>query len=249
MAKHPTSSRVRREDHGPDDAFVATVKRTYAWGRENARVVGIALVVVLLVIAGGIWYMAQQRQLETQAAARLGEVHQTVATGNAELAIRDLERYLERFGGTRTADQARLLLASILLGENRPQEAREALGNLPRNLDRPFGMAAARLDAAALEEAGDFEAAADTYRRIAADARFTYERREALADAARVSLQNGDPAAAARLYERVVETFAQDDQGRGYYEMWLAEARARTDNGLTAASAPGAPAPQGDPEG
>lgn len=234
MAKHPTSSRVHREDHGPDDAFVTTIKRGYEWGRENSRAVGVVLAVVAVVAIGALWFTTQQRQLESQAAARFTQVQQSIASGNSQLAIRDLQAYLDRFGGTETADQARLLLAAILLGEDRAQEAIAALGDLPDDLDVPFGLAAARLQAAAHEAAGDYEDAVGAYQRIASRARFPFERREALADAARVRLQNGEPDGAARLYQQVVDSFAADEQGRGYYEMWLAEARAQARNGLAA---------------
>lgn len=235
MAKHPTSSKVHREDHGPDDAFVNTVKRSYSWGRENGRVVAVVLALMLVLGVGAFWYISQQRQLEAQAASRLNEVQQSVASGNPQLAIRDLQAYLDRFGSTETADQARLILASILIEQEQPQEAVQALGELPGELDRPFGLAAARLEAAAHEEMGDIDAAVRTHLRIADRARFPYERREALSDAARLHSQNGEPDRAADLYERVVAMFDEDEAGRGYYEVWLAEARA--------AAREGAPAP------
>lgn len=226
MAKHPTSSRVHREDNSPDDAFVSGIKNTYTWSRANSRVVAITLGVVLLVAVGAFWFTSQQRQLENQAAARFTQVQQTVASGNAQLAIRDLQTYLSQFGGTRAADQARLLLAGILMEQDQPQEAVEALGDLPKDIDRPLGLAAARIEAAALEESGSLEEAVRAYQRIASDARFTYQRREALADAARVQLALGEPGRAARLYQQIIETFQPDEQGRGYYEIWLAETRA-----------------------
>lgn len=236
MAKHPTSSRVHREDPGPDDAFVSTIKRGYHWGRENGRVVGVVLGVVVLVAIGALWYTSQQRQLEAQAATRLSAVQQSVASGNTQLAIRDLQAYLDRFGGTETANQARLLLAGILLSEDQGQQALEALGELPQDLDEPFGLAAARLQAAAYEALGQVDEAVSTYRRIANEARFPFERREALADAARVQLQNGQADNAVRLYQQVVDSFAEDEQGRGYYEMWLAEARAQAEKGVVAST-------------
>lgn len=234
MAKHPTSSKVHREDHGPDDAFVNTVKRSYSWGRENGRVVAVVLGLILILAIGAFWYISQQRQLETQAASRLNQVQQSVASGNPQLAIRDLQAYLDRFGSTETADQARLILASILIEQERHEEAVQALGELPDELDRPFGLAAARLEAAAHEETGDLEAAISTHLRIADRARFPYEQREALSDAARLHTQNGEPNRAADLYERVVDMFDDDEPGRGYYEVWLAEARATAREGAPA---------------
>lgn len=248
MAKHPTSSRVHREDNGPDDAFVATIKRSYAWGRENTRLLSIALVLVIVAGSLAIWYTTQQRQLEAQAAARFSEVQQTVASGNTQLAIRDLQAYLSRFGGTRTANQARLLLAGILLGEDRPQEAVQALGDLPDDFDRPFGLAAARVQAAAYEASGHVEEAVDTYRRIADGARFPFERREALADAARIRLDNGEPDQAARLYEEILTTLDEDEEGHAYYSMYLAEARAQAEGGVASTPASAETTPDTTPD-
>jgi predicted negative regulator of RcsB-dependent stress response len=231
MAKHPTSSRVHREEHGPDDAFVASVKGIYAWGQKNSRALTIGFVVILVLAAGTVWYTSQQQRVESEAAARLNTVQQSVLSGNAELAIRDLQNYLNRFGSTQTAGQARLILAGLLLDQEQPDRALEALGDLPDDLDEPFGVAAARLRAAALEQAGQADEAVDAYEGIADGARFAYQRREALADAARVRLQSGDPDRAATLYEQVLDTFEPQEQGRAYYEMWLAEAKAQGEKG------------------
>lgn len=238
MAKHPTSSRVHREDHGPDDAFVTTIKRSYAWGRENARAVIVVLTVVVVAAVAAIWFTSQQRQLEVQASARFSEVQQTVASGNTQLAIRDLQSYLDRFGGTRAAAQARLLLAGILLDQDRGQEAIDALGDLPDDLEEPFGLAAARLQAAAFEATGNVEEAVSTYQTIADRARFPFERREALAEAARLRLDNGEPDRAVRLYENILATFDEDedDSEKAYYTMWRAEAQAQAEGGTAPAS-------------
>lgn len=248
MAKHPTSSRVHREDHGPDDAFVNTVKRGYSWGRQNSRAVTILLAVIVIAGIFAIWFISRQNQVEAAASQRLTEVQQSVMSGNTQLAIRDLRTYLDRFGGTETANQARLMLASILIDQDQAQEATEALGDLPGDLDEPFGLAAARLEAAAHEELGNIDQAVSTYLRIADRARFDYQRREALADAARVRLQEGQADQAAGLYERVLETFGEDEAGRGYYELWLAEARAQAEEGGAAPVQPDT-AGQDDAEG
>lgn len=235
MAKHPTSSRVHREDpHGPDDAFVSGIKNTFEWGRQNSRLLSVVLVIIAIAAVVGVWYVSQQRQLEAEAAARLGQVQQSVASGNAQLAVRDLEAYLDQFGGTRTADQARLVLASIYLDQDRVPDALEALGDLPDDLDEPFGLPAARLQAAAFEEAGNDDQAASTYLRIADNARFDYERREALADAARIRMQNGEPDVAASLYQRVLDMLDEDEAEHGYYQIWLAEAQAEAREGRAA---------------
>ena len=231
MPKHPTSSRVHRDGGGPDDAFVAAVDRVVAWSRSNSRALIIAGVLLLAGVLIGIYYVNSQRRIEAQAQVEYGQVQQSLASGNRQLAIRDLQSFISRFDGTSAARPARLGLADLLLSEGRAEEAVEALGDLPDDLDEPFGIPASRQLAAAYEELGRADDAVSVYRGIGDRARFPFERREALADAARVRFQNGDPAAAADLYERIVDLFEPDEPGRGYYAMWLAEARARAEPG------------------
>lgn len=239
MSKKPTSPRGRHDDEVPDDAFVGTVKRIIAWGKDNSRQVTIGGAIVVVAAAFAAWFTVQQRSLEANAQTRLAQVQQSVASGNPQLAIRDLRSYLGTFGSTDAADQARLLLADVLLSQDSAGAAIGALGSLPNRLDDPFGLAAARLEAAALEGAQRYDEAIQAYRELARNARFPYQRREALADAARLELQHGQPSEAAALYQQVLDTFDSNESGMSYYQMWLAEARARerTGQGPTEGSA------------
>lgn len=238
MTKKPSSSRVHRDDDVPDDAFVGTIKRIIAWGQENTRQVTIGSAVILVIAAVAAWMIIQQRNLEASAHTRLAQVQQTVASGNTQLAIRDLQSYLDTFGSTDVADQARLTLADLLTRTGQPQQAIDALADLPSRLDAPFGLPAARLEAAALEQMGRHDDAISAYDRIAANARFPFQRREALADAARLELQYGSPEQAVDHLQRAVTTFDEGEAGRGYFEMWLAEARAQARAGQATAAPP-----------
>jgi predicted negative regulator of RcsB-dependent stress response len=241
MPKHPTSPRVPKPAPEPDDKFIFAVEQTATWARAHSRELIIGAVVLIVVIAAGLYYWESQRRVEAEAATRLTEVQQTVMTGNAPLAIRDLQTYLNTFGGTSAAREARIMLADLLLTQERPQDAITALGRLPRDLDEPVGIAAAQILAAAQESMGDHDAALDTYQRIARNARFQFQRREALSDAARLALDTGRADLAADLYDRLIQTFEAEDPSRGYYEMWRAEALARAARGV--GTAPAVPAP------
>ncbi|MDX1673402.1 MAG: tetratricopeptide repeat protein [Longimicrobiales bacterium] len=238
--KHPTSSRVHRQSDVPDDAFVGTIRRVIDWVQDNQREAIIGAAAIAIVAGGAVWFVVQQRSLESTAQTRLSQVQQTVASGNIPLAVRDLQSYLDTFGGTEAADQARIILADLLIAQEQPEAAIDALGNLPSRLDAAFGIAAARIEAAALELLERYDDAIQAYLDIADNARFPFQRREALADAGRVQLQHGDPEAAVDLFDRVLESFEEGQTGRGYYEMLLAEARARarTGQGSTTVPAP-----------
>jgi predicted negative regulator of RcsB-dependent stress response len=249
MPKKPTSPRVPKLEHEPDDKFILAVERVTFWARENSRALVIGGVVLAVLVLAGVYYLDSQRRVEAEAATRLGEVHQTVMTGNVPLAIRDLQTYLGTFGGTRAAREARLILADLLLSQDRPQDAIQALGRLHRDLDDPVGLAAAQILAAAYEQLGDHDSAIETYRRVARDARFTFQRREALADAARVALDTNQNSLAAELYDRLLQTFEPGEPGRSYYEMWKAEADARAQTGAAAMPMPTpTPAPPAEDE-
>ncbi len=225
MPKQPTSPRAPRHQPEPDDKFLFTVEQIALWGRTHARLLVIVGVVLLIAVAGGVWYVDSQRRLEAEATTRLSEIQQTVLTGNIPLAIRDLQTYIGTFGGTRPANEARLLLADLLLGQQRPAEAIQALGRAPRDLDEPVGIAAAQVLAAAYEALEQYDDALDTYRTIARNARFQFQQREALMDAGRLAMAIGRPEIAADLYDRLVQTFEPTEAGRGYSEMLREEAR------------------------
>ena len=186
---------------------------------------------MLVVVAPVLYDRNIQRSIETRAAGEFTQLQATIASGNTELAIRDLRDFVGRFGSSEPGRQARIILAEILLYEGQHAEAVEALGGLERDLDEPMGTAAARIRAAAHEAQGEVDEAVSLYLGIAEAARFDFQAREALGNAARVRLQAGDAADAAALYQRAVDTFEPDEAGRGYYEMWLAEARARAESG------------------
>lgn len=247
MPKHPTSSRVPKPQQEPDDKFLLAIERVAYWARQHSRQLVIGGIVLVILVAAGLYYFETQRRLEAEAATRLTEVQQTVMTGNMPLAIRDLQTYLATFGGTAAAREARLMLADLLIAQERPADAIQALGNLHRDLDEPVGLAAAQLLAAAHENLERYDDAIDTYRRIARNARFEFQRREALADAARVAMETGRHDMAAGFYEDLLQTLEEGDPDRGYFEMWHTEARARAQAGPGAAPAatpatPAAPA-------
>jgi predicted negative regulator of RcsB-dependent stress response len=248
MPKHPTSPRVPRPQTEPDDKFILAVERTTLWARQNSRQLLIGAIVLAIAVAAGVYYWQSQRRVEAEAAARLTEIHQTVMTGNVPLAIRDIQTYLGTFGGTRAANEARLILADLLIAQERPAEAIAALGRLPRDLDEPIGLAAAQLLGAAQEALGQHQDAVETYRRVSRNARFEFQRREALADAARVAMDSGQPDLALEFYDRLVDSVEEADPMRGYFEMWRAEARARLAAGTGGAPPAATPVTPAQPE-
>jgi predicted negative regulator of RcsB-dependent stress response len=234
MAKHPTSRRVHRTAHD-DDAFVSGVLESGLWAREHGRTLVIAGVVSILAIVLLLYFTNYRRKLNETAATDLSQVRATVQSGNVQLAKQDLERYVKRFGDTPAGAEAKLLLGQMQLETNEPARAIETLRPLADDVESPLGFNAALMLASAQEINKQLDEAERTYLRVADDARFVFQTREALDRAARLRLDRGNPNGAAELYERILATFEKDnDETRAEqsaYEMRLSEIRAKTPAG------------------
>lgn len=222
--RHPTSRRTRHEQDNADDLFVAKVLEISQWAsRHRQALVGIGIAVAV-VVGGGLYWRNYQASLQEQATQELVTIQQTRALGDPEQAKADLQVFLQRFGGTPMADEARLLLGEVELETGNPDGAVSALEALSGSRS-PLGMQATYLLAAAHEEAGEPDRAERLYLTVANRAELSFFVRDALAQAARIRLDRGDHAGAAQLYEEILTYYEEGDPERGLYESRLAEAR------------------------
>lgn len=226
MTKHPTSRRGAH--HGvadSDDVFVTRMIELSAWAKAHTRTLVIGAIVLAIAIIG-TWQYVEYRQAMTQrAGVELLEIRGTAASGNYPLASRDLEAFLERFGDTPSAPEARILLGQLYLAQNQPQQAIDALLPVQGEGDHLVTAAAGLLLAGAYEMANQLPEAERTYLEVAEQATLDYHRREALEDAARVRAQSGDTAGAIQLYDRLIALVEQGPE-RDVYEMRRAELEA-----------------------
>ncbi|HEX6133028.1 MAG TPA: tetratricopeptide repeat protein [Longimicrobiales bacterium] len=249
MTRHPTARRVHREA-APDDVFVARVLETSAWAKHHGRTLVIAGIIAAVVVVGLVYLISSRRALHARAATQLTQVRALAMSGNTQLAVRDLEQFVAEFGGTPSGDEGRLLLAKAYLESGQTSQAQEAVRPVVRDLDSGLGVNAALLLAAAHEAAQEPHRAEEVYLRIGEEARFLFQRQDALDNAARLRLQRGDAAGAVQLYERLVEMTPVGNAERPIYELRLGETRALaaiggpTGDAVPPAAAPPATAPQ-----
>lgn len=227
MARHPTARRTHRPAPSSDDVFVERVLETSAWARTHQRAIITLSITVLVLAVGVLWYRNYRGQLRERAATELAQLRQTVSSGNDALALRDLERFVERFDGTPSAPEARLMLAQAYLDSSQPPRAIETIQNLAGDLDEPLGPASAFLLADAHEAANQLDRAEEVLQRIADRAPFLFEKERALDAVARIRMERGDPAGAAQAYDRLLELLPANNPDRVIYEMRRAEAHAR----------------------
>jgi predicted negative regulator of RcsB-dependent stress response len=244
MTRNPTARRVHRQDSAPDDVFVARVLETSAWARQNSRALVIGGIVAAVVILGLFYFVTSRRAERTQAATQLTQVRALALTGNNQLAIRELEQFLARFGGTPSADEARLMLGRAYMETNQVQQARETVQPLADALESGLGVNAAMLLATTYEAAQEPHRAEEIYLEIGEEARFLFQQQDALDNAARIRLQRGDAAGAVEIYERLLELTPESNTERPIFELRLGEARALAAvGGPTNAAVPPVPTP------
>lgn len=230
--RHSTSRGGDRHDKGTaDDAFVARVFEASTWAQKNTQTL-ILLGIVLLVLGGGVFYWLSYRSnLAETAAVQLEQIRQVAQMGDPETARAELDQFLETFGGTPYAAEARLALAELHLRADRPEEAVSVLAASDVSIGEPIGVQLAVLHGKALEAAGRLEEAEEVYLEVAERAELDFQRVEALGDAARIRESAGDPAGAVALYERLLDELEPGHGDHGLYQMRLSEARARADAG------------------
>lgn len=216
-----------------EDAFVARLLALSKWAENNVQVLVVAGIVLALAAGAGVYYYNYQQGLRLQAAQELQQIQETVGAGDTQAARSELRTFLQRYGDTEPYDtEARILLAELHLRDGQPQEAISVLQPATESLSAPLSRQAAFLLGTAYEQADRSTDAEELYLRIAEAADLSFQVRQALADAARLRAREGRYAAAAELYERILDTYeGQDAAGqnggdRRQYQLRLAEMRA-----------------------
>lgn len=241
MAAPPTASRARTQRSAPDDdALTVRALQFSEWARRNARWIIIGVVAVAIAAAIFFWYRLDQAQREERAAVQFLRLEQTVQSGNAALATRDLNAFIARHEGTAEADQARIVLARLYLQQGQAAQAVPVLRPFADRMgSSPVAPQGALLLGAAQAQAGQRDAAIATFLRVAEQAPFPFERESALTEAAILREATGNFAGAAELYRRLVEAAEEGSLDRSVYEMRLAEVEARVGSAPAPAAAGG----------
>jgi tetratricopeptide (TPR) repeat protein len=222
---HPSSRRIPQTPHDQDDAFVAGVIDFSKWARTHRQALRLLVVAVVLLVAGGIYYVNFQRSLTIQAVNRLESIHQTIAISAVEDAKAQLSTFLDAFEGTDQAREAVILLGRLHIESGDAPVAISVLERADLGFGDPIGIQANSLLARAYELQGRWPEAEDTYLEVADRADFDFQIRAALDRAARARRRQQDHAGAAELFERILETYEDENPAKGLYELRLAEVR------------------------
>ena len=190
------------------------------WVRTNLRKVGIGAGAVVLVAAAVLAYVASERRKEAFAAQALAQAWATVDAGNMPLAANDLPRLIERLSGTRSANEAAILLNEIRLLNGETDAAVRALQEfVKKSRASYFDASAWALLGGGLENQAKYRDAAAAYRRAAVAAELPFLKAQYLLDAGRAYALAGDTTNARSSFGEVVSRFGELSQA--------AEARVR----------------------
>ena len=190
------------------------------WALEHTRqlVYGAAAVVVLI---AAVWlYVTSERRKEAFASQALSAARTDAESGNLPLAANDLSRLIDRFGGTRAADEAVILLNQVRLIEGGGQVSLVVadLQKFVRGSHPDYVLASAwSLLGGALEQQGKYKDAAQAYTEAATVATHDFLKAEYLLDRGRTLAIAGDSAGARSAYAEVVEKYgalAQSQEAR-----------------------------------
>ena len=221
--KHPGARKTAKQEEHEDDVFVAKVLELSNWAKANQQLLFVLGIVLVIAFAGTTYYGNYKETMTQQAAQQLESIHQSIALQDREGAKTELAVFLDRFGGTAYAGEARLLLGELYLQTNDPQQALAVLEPMAASPREPIEFQAASLLAAAYEQDERWTDAEGIYLRIADRSELDFQIRDALVGAARIRADQGDTAGAVELYERVLAEIDETSPDRGLYKMRIQE--------------------------
>lgn len=166
-------------------------------GRKLSIVLGAAVV-----IGGGIWlYMYASAEQSLRADAQLIQPERSLAAGNVPLAQTDLKRVIGRYKGTAAAAQASMLLAQTYYDQQKFTDGIAVLNEVPRHGGAaPFAAGVEALTAIGYSDATKYTDAAQHYLKAADLSRFSAQKSQYRATAARTYVVAGDTASAVKLW-------------------------------------------------
>jgi tetratricopeptide (TPR) repeat protein len=187
------------------DRFVEHTFDWAHWAETHRSQVLAALAGIAVLVAAFFVYRGLARAGEEDAARSYIEARQAYFAGNYQLAVSDLEAFLDSHGDSSYGDDARIFLADALYQAGDPQAAVEALQWFHTHEDSPFTVNALLLEAAAYQGMGSLDPAAETYREALERTDVDPQRIQILGSLADVYELKGDTDQAAAQLQTIID--------------------------------------------
>lgn len=150
------------------------------------------------------WNFLSKRQSERVASQQLSSARFAFESKNYALAASELSRIAENYAGSRSAEEASILLAQTRLAQGQSQQAIDVLKQFAPKASADYRSQAYGLLGAAYENVGHPKEAAEAYEQASKSARLPFERAQALSDAGRAWLAARDTGRAVAAYQEIV---------------------------------------------
>jgi predicted negative regulator of RcsB-dependent stress response len=175
-------------------AWVVQHRKAVTWG------------VLILLLAGGAfaWNFISTRQSERVASQQLSSARFAFESKNYALAASELSRIAENYSGSRSADEASILLAQTRLAQGQSQQAIDVLKQFAPKASADYRAQAYGLLGAAYENVAHPKEAAEAYEEASKNGRLPFERAQFLSDAGRAWLAARDTGRAVAAYQEIV---------------------------------------------
>lgn len=188
------------------------------WLQANARMIGIVVGILAVTVASIFVYRASQESKRENAFAALYEAQAPLNEGNMPQAATELQRVVQRYGGTSAGQQAAMLLAQVQYEQRQYAQGIEVLEQARGSASQEFRASMEALIAAGHESTGALDQAAEAYSRAAEAAVFPADRAQYEASQARALMSAGKLEEAKAIWTRLAQ-----DETHPYFQ----EARVR----------------------
>lgn len=178
------------------EAFLTWLKQ-----HKNTASWGGAILLVAIGLFG--WKLLSTRQSERSASQELNSARFALDAKNYALAASELSRISENYSGSRSANEAAILLAQVRLGQGQSQQAIQVLKDFAPGASADYKAQAYGLLGAAYENVAHPKEAAEAFEEAARNARMPFLRAGYLSDAGRAWLAAGDTAKARLAYTEI----------------------------------------------
>ncbi|HKC48009.1 MAG TPA: tetratricopeptide repeat protein [Gemmatimonadales bacterium] len=167
---------------------------------------GVIWTVVTVLVGIGLlgWRQISNRQGERVASQQLNSARLALDSKNYPLAASELSRISANYSGTRSANEATILLAQTRLAQGQAQQAIEVLKDYASGAPSEYKAQAFGLLGAAYENLGHPREAAGAYQQAADAAEMPFLKGQFLSDAGRGWLAVGDTSRARAAYQEIV---------------------------------------------
>ena len=173
------------------------------WLKEHRNTASWGGAILLVAIGLFAWKLLTTRQSERIASQELNSARFALDAKNYALAASELSRISENYSGSRSANEAAILLAQVRLGQGQSQQAIQVLKDFAPGAVADYKAQAYGLLGAAYENVAHPKEAAEAYEEAARNARMPFLRAGYLSDAGRAWLAAGDTAKARLAYTEI----------------------------------------------